>query len=62
MCLHRAVSISAPPGDVNEAAAILFDMLHALDQSGATGIAVAPIPDIGLGRAINDRLRRAVTR
>jgi L-threonylcarbamoyladenylate synthase len=37
-------------------------MLHALDQSGATGIAVAPIPDIGLGRAINDRLRRAVTR
>ena len=49
-------------GDVNEAAANLFDMLHALDQSGATGIAVAPIPDIGLGRAINDRLRRAVTR
>jgi len=49
-------------GDVNEAAANLFDMLHALDQSGATRIAVAPIPDIGLGRAINDRLRRAVTR
>jgi L-threonylcarbamoyladenylate synthase len=26
---------------------------------GATGIAVAPIPEVGLGRAINDRLRRA---
>jgi L-threonylcarbamoyladenylate synthase len=46
-------------GDLREAAANLFHHLHALDAMGATGIAVAPIPDVGLGRAINDRLRRA---
>ena len=47
-------------GDLLEAAANLFQMLHALDDSGATAIAVAPIPETGLGLAINDRLRRAV--
>lgn len=46
-------------GDLNEAAAGLFAALHAADQSSALRIAVAPIPDIGLGLAINDRLRRA---
>ena len=46
-------------GDLLEAAANLFDCLHKLDAMGATKIAVAPIPDRGLGRAINDRLRRA---
>ncbi|WP_272004698.1 L-threonylcarbamoyladenylate synthase [Roseovarius sp. ZX-A-9] len=46
-------------GDLTEAAAQLFDMLHALDAGGAEIIAVAPIPETGLGRAINDRLRRA---
>jgi L-threonylcarbamoyladenylate synthase len=46
-------------GDLNEAAARLFDLLHRADQSKAERIAVAPIPDIGLGLAINDRLRRA---
>ncbi len=46
-------------GDLNEAAANLFAMLRTLDQSGGTGIAVAPIPEEGLGAAINDRLRRA---
>ncbi|WP_373355600.1 L-threonylcarbamoyladenylate synthase [Pseudoroseicyclus sp. CXY001] len=46
-------------GDLTEAAANLFACLHALDARGATRIAVAPIPDHGLGRAINDRLRRA---
>jgi L-threonylcarbamoyladenylate synthase len=46
-------------GDLVEAAANLFHHLHALDAGGATGIAVAPIPERGLGRAINDRLRRA---
>jgi L-threonylcarbamoyladenylate synthase len=45
-------------GDLIEAAANLFDHLHALDKTGKP-IAVAPIPQIGLGRAINDRLRRA---
>lgn len=46
-------------GDLREAAANLFHHLHALDAMGAAGIAVAPIPEVGLGRAINDRLRRA---
>lgn len=45
-------------GDLVEAAAHLFDHLHRLDAKGHP-IAVAPIPDCGLGRAINDRLRRA---
>lgn len=46
-------------GDLTEAAANLFAMLHKLDQMGAKHIAVAPIPHHGLGLAINDRLRRA---
>lgn len=46
-------------GDLTEAAAQLFACLHALDAMGAEAIAVSPIPDRGLGRAINDRLRRA---
>lgn len=45
-------------GDLTEAAANLFDHLHRLDAMKRP-IAVAPIPDTGLGRAINDRLRRA---
>jgi L-threonylcarbamoyladenylate synthase len=46
-------------GDLVEAAARLFDLLHQADASQAQAIAVAPIPDDGLGAAINDRLRRA---
>jgi L-threonylcarbamoyladenylate synthase len=46
-------------GDLAEAAANLFAMLRRLDQAPFTGIAVMPIPEHGLGRAINDRLRRA---
>jgi L-threonylcarbamoyladenylate synthase len=49
----------SPKADLTEAAARLFDCLHQLDAMGATRIAVAPIPDHGLGRAINDRLKRA---
>jgi L-threonylcarbamoyladenylate synthase len=49
----------SPRGDLAEAAANLFAYLRAADRSGASGIAVAPIPDEGLGEAINDRLRRA---
>lgn len=45
-------------GDLHEAAAKLFDCLHQLDRTGRP-IAVAPIPEAGLGLAINDRLRRA---
>lgn len=52
------LTLSAP-GDLREAAATLFDRLHELDAMGAMRIAVAPIPERGLGRAINDRLRRA---
>jgi L-threonylcarbamoyladenylate synthase len=46
-------------GDLHEAARNLFSMLHELDAMGAKVIAVAPIPEAGLGEAINDRLRRA---
>jgi len=46
-------------GDLAEAAANLFAALRALDRPDFSGIAVMPIPERGLGRAINDRLRRA---
>jgi L-threonylcarbamoyladenylate synthase len=46
-------------GSLMEAAANLFAFLHRLDASDAKTIAVAPVPDEGLGEAINDRLRRA---
>ena len=46
-------------GDLVEAAAHLFDLLHEADQSPKPRIAVAPVPSEGLGAAINDRLRRA---
>ena len=49
-------------GDLTEAAARLFDLLHRADQSGKPRIAVAPVPDEALGAAINDRLRRAAAR
>ncbi|MGV8950078.1 MAG: L-threonylcarbamoyladenylate synthase [Cypionkella sp.] len=51
----------SPSGDLVEAAARLFDLLRQADALAQTGqtIAIAPIPEIGLGRAINDRLRRA---
>lgn len=46
-------------GELIEAAARLFDLLHQADDSAKPRIAVAPIPDEGIGTAINDRLRRA---
>ena len=49
----------SPAGDLAEAAANLFALLRALDRPAFTGIAVMPIPERGLGLAINDRLRRA---
>ena len=49
----------SPGGDVAEAAANLFAMMRALDRPRFRAIAVMPIPERGLGRAINDRLRRA---
>lgn len=52
-------STLSPSGDLVEAAARLFDRLYAADASSGKTIAVAPIPERGLGLAINDRLRRA---
>jgi len=49
----------SPHGDLREAAANLFRMLRRLDATQARTIAVMPIPEEGLGIAINDRLRRA---
>jgi L-threonylcarbamoyladenylate synthase len=49
----------SPGGDLEEAAANLFAMLHVLDRPGLRAIAVMPIPDRGLGEAIRDRLARA---
>ena len=46
-------------GDLAEAAANLFLMLRHLDRPEFKGIAVMAVPESGLGRAINDRLRRA---
>jgi L-threonylcarbamoyladenylate synthase len=49
----------SPRGDVIEAAANLYAQLRALDLVNASAIAVAPIPQEGLGEAIRDRLQRA---
>jgi L-threonylcarbamoyladenylate synthase len=49
----------SPSANLAEAAANLFAMLHVLDRPEFSAIAVAPIPQRGLGRAINDRLKRA---
>ncbi len=54
----RVENLSAS-GDLVEAAANLFRLLHLLDDPAVSAIAVMPIPDEGLGEAINDRLRRA---
>jgi len=49
----------SPSGDLAEAAARLFDALHRGDASTQPRIAIAPVPNEGIGVAINDRLRRA---
>lgn len=49
----------SPAGDLSEAAANLFGYMRRLDAERPQAIAVAPIPEHGLGEAINDRLRRA---
>ena len=48
-------------GNLEEAASRLYACLHLGAQSDKPRIAIAPVPDQGLGRAINDRLRRAAT-
>jgi len=54
----RTLNLS-PGADMIEAAANLFSHLRSLDALGASAIAVMPIPQIGLGEGINDRLQRA---
>ena len=49
----------SPSGDLREAAANLFRLLREADRERPAGIAVAGVPETGLGEAINDRLRRA---
>lgn len=53
--------VLSPSGDVNEAAQRLFSALRELDRSKIDIILTELVPDMGLGRAINDRLRRAAT-
>jgi len=56
---HAPLNLS-PSGDLCEAASHLFDYLHRADeQTDYSKIAMAPIPNTGLGLAINDRIRRA---
>jgi L-threonylcarbamoyladenylate synthase len=55
---HGPWTLSAK-GDLVEAAASLFRLLHEIDATGVEKIAVAPVPHHGLGEAINDRLLRA---
>ena len=55
---ERVWNLSAS-GDLREAAANLFALLRTAARSRPSAIAVAPIPETGLGEAINDRLRRA---
>jgi L-threonylcarbamoyladenylate synthase len=55
---HGPWTLSAS-GNMQEATANLFRILHLVDDSSPERIAVAPIPITGLGEAINDRLRRA---
>jgi len=58
----QAVEVLSPTGDLREAAARLFDCLHRLDGAGLDVIYAEPVPEVGLGRAIMDRLRRAAAR
>ena len=63
--MHPAVmhqEILSTDGNFQEAAANLYTALHRLDQSGADIIIAERLPDINLGRSINDRLERATYR
>jgi L-threonylcarbamoyladenylate synthase len=59
--IHNAGTVRnlSESGNLREAGANLFSMLRELDAAGCAAIAAMPIPDHGLGEAINDRLRRA---
>ncbi|MFA9478157.1 L-threonylcarbamoyladenylate synthase [Phycisphaerales bacterium AB-hyl4] len=60
--IHPTIEPLSPAGDLVEAAANLFAAMRRLDAAGLDLIIAERVPDTGLGRAINDRLRRAATR
>jgi L-threonylcarbamoyladenylate synthase len=55
----KAIEILSSNGDLREAAANLFAAIRRLDEQGLDLILAQPVPEQGLGRAINDRLARA---
>lgn len=54
-----ACEVLSPSGDLHEAAAHLFAAMRRLDEADLDLILAEPVPDTGIGRAVNDRLRRA---
>jgi len=56
-----AAEVLSATGDLTAAAAKLFDAMHRLDAAGLDVIIAEAVPEQGIGRAINDRLRRAAT-
>jgi L-threonylcarbamoyladenylate synthase len=56
--VHAQMTLSAS-GNLDEAASRLYACLHWLDQQGVDVIILEALPDLGLGRSINDRLQRA---
>jgi L-threonylcarbamoyladenylate synthase len=58
---YLAVEVLSPTGNLREAAAGFFAAVRRLDRSGAAMIVAEPFPEVGLGVALNDRLRRAAT-
>lgn len=59
---YAAVEVLSESGDLVEAAAGFFAALRRLDGMGLDRIVAVPFPEQGLGRALNDRLRRAASR
>jgi len=56
---YEVVEVLSSTGDLVEAAANLFSCLHRLDRAGLDVIYAEPVPEVGLGRAIMNRLRKA---
>jgi L-threonylcarbamoyladenylate synthase len=57
---YKKIEVLSPTGDMREAAANFFYCLHRLDKAGLDLIIAEPVEEVGLGRAIMERLRRAV--
>lgn len=53
------VEVLSPTGDLVEAAARLFQVLHNIDRGNFSAVYAELVPEEGIGRAINDRLKRA---